>query len=59
MSFINVDLDELFCFAAGLNNKMQGVAGLPRGDELLFPCMIDQGLQIFAAFDVGSLGPFD
>jgi len=32
---------------------------LPRCDQLLFPCMIDQGLQIFAAFDIGSLGPFD
>jgi len=33
MGFINIDLYELFCFAARLNNKMQGVAGLPRGNQ--------------------------
>ncbi len=59
LKFIDEAALDPYVITARLNNKMQSISRLPRGNQFLFPCVINQGLQIFSAFNIGSFGPFN
>lgn len=44
---------------ARLERQNAGCCRLPRGNQLLVPRVINQGLQIFTAFNIGSFRPFN